>query len=303
MTSLPGSCTLCPRACGADRAHGQRGQCGAADELRVARAALHFWEEPPISGEAGSGAVFFSHCPLRCSYCQNIEISQDGVGKDIAVERLAEIFCELEDKGALNLNLVTPTHYRLQVTEALVLARQAGCTLPVVYNTSGYETVESIEALDGLVDIYLTDFKYSSPELAEALSDAPDYPEVASAALDAMFAQVGRYRLQDPDDPFSPLERGIIVRHLLLPGHLEDSREVVSHVQGRYGDGVCLSIMNQYTPRADRPAGEGLDRAVDETEYSALVDYALDLGVTNSFMQEGGTAEESFIPPFDNEGV
>lgn len=316
-------CTICPRACGADRAHGQRGICGATDELRVARAALHFWEEPPISGEAGSGAVFFSHCPLRCIYCQNLEISQGGAGKDISQERLAQIFLELQDQGALNINLVTPTHYRPQIAAAVLQAKRGGLSLPIVYNTSGYETVSSIRALDGIVDIYLTDFKYVSAKLSGHLSDAPDYFEVASAALDEMFSQVGPYTLagsevfEDPDASEDskasenldvakaslPMRRGIIVRHLMLPGQLSDSKAVVRHVFERYGNDVCLSLMNQYTPRYDGTAFGELGRSLSEEEYSDLVDFALDLGASNSFMQEGGTAEESFIPPFDNEGV
>jgi len=311
---LPARCELCPRRCGADRAHGERGQCGAADELRVARAALHYWEEPPISGTAGSGAVFFSHCPLRCVYCQNLEISQgvrrgDGhvvAGKDITVERLARIFLELQNQGALNINLVTPTHYRLQIAEALRRAKGEGLRLPVVYNTSGYETVASIRALEGLVDVFLTDFKYVSPALARRLSAAPDYFEVASAALEAMVEQVGPYTLSETADESGgcpPLARGVIVRHLMLPGQLDDSKAVVRHVFGHFGDDVCLSLMNQYTPRRYDAAFRDLSREVTEEEYSELIDFALELGVVNSFMQEGGTAEESFIPAFDATGV
>jgi putative pyruvate formate lyase activating enzyme len=320
LAPLPTSCDLCPRACHANRAAGQRGYCGAGDELRVARAALHFWEEPPISGAVGSGAVFFSHCSLRCAYCQNLEISQGtrrGVvaGRDISVGRLAQIFIELQEQGALNINLVTPSHYRLQVVDALHVAREAGLAIPVVYNTSGYETVESIRALSGLVDIYLTDFKYVSSRLSARLSDAPDYFEVAAAALDEMVAQVGPYTLSSADldasppadasteDPGPPLARGVVVRHLMLPGQLADSQAVVSHVYGRYGDDVCLSLMNQFTPRKLGPAFSDIERRVSEEEYSDLVDFALGLGVENSFMQEGGTAEESFIPPFDETGV
>lgn len=313
---LPSSCNLCPRACGADRTGGVRGRCGADNTLRVARAALHMWEEPPISGTAGSGAVFFANCPLHCIYCQNYEISAGRSGKPITASRLAAIFLELQEAGALNINLVTPTHYHLQIMDAIDDARRKGLRLPIVYNTGGYETVESIKTLEGYVDIYLTDFKYASPKLAAKYSNAPDYPELAAAALAEMVSQVGPYTLLAQDetgvntataagDSVGPglLRRGVIVRHLMLPGQLEDSKAVVRQVYEAHGDTVCLSLMNQYTPLMQSKAFPELQRMVEEGEYSALIDYALALGVTNSFMQEGGTAEESFIPPFDNEGV
>ncbi|MDR3053696.1 MAG: radical SAM protein [Coriobacteriales bacterium] len=298
---LPVSCKLCPRACGANRAAGEHGVCGADDTLRVARAALHAWEEPPISGWRGSGTVFFSNCPLQCVYCQNESISSGRVGKAIAVERLARIFLELQKQGAHNINLVTPTQYVPQITEALATARMAGLQLPVVYNTSGYETVETIEMLKGHVDIYLTDFKYCDPKLACRYSNAPDYEQLALRALRAMLAQVGDYTLGDE----GILQRGVIVRHLLLPGQLGDSKAVVATVFSACKNRVCYSLMNQYTPLL----GGGCERfaelgtTVSEADYSALIDFALGLGITNSFMQEGGTAEESFIPPFDLTGV
>ncbi|NTU88390.1 MAG: 4Fe-4S cluster-binding domain-containing protein [Actinobacteria bacterium] len=295
---------LCPRSCGANRALGSRGVCGANDTLQVARAALHFWEEPPISGEAGSGTVFFSNCPLHCVYCQNNKISSGNVGKVISRERLAEIFFELEAKGAVNINLVSPTHYVPQIIAAIDAARADGFALPFVYNTGGYETVETIVSLEGYIDIYLSDLKYTSVELSSRYSGAPDYFEKAALALEEMVEQVGSYSLEkgvgtSPD----LLKKGVIVRHLMLPGQLEDSKAVVRHVWGRYGDDICLSLMNQYTPCADSARFPELTSTVSEAEYSALIDYALDLGVGNSFMQEGGTATESFIPAFDNEGV
>ena len=301
---LPTHCTICPRRCGANRAKGNRGVCGATDTLQVARAALHFWEEPPISGETGSGTVFFSNCPLHCVYCQNKEISSNSVGKVITQGRLAEIFLELEAKGAANINLVSPTHYVPQIKAAIDSARTDGLTLPIVYNTGGYETVETVESLEGYVDIYLTDFKYISAELSSRYSGAPDYFIEAEPALEAMAGQVGSYTLEKGTDTEPDLvKKGVIVRHLMLPGHLEDSKAVVRHVWGRYGDDVCLSLMNQYTPSSDTVRFPELASTVSEEEYSALIDYALDLGVVNSFMQEGGTATESFIPAFDNEGV
>jgi putative pyruvate formate lyase activating enzyme len=314
-TLLPTACELCPRRCHVNRAVGEVGWCGADDSLRVARAALHRWEEPPISGVSGSGTVFFSNCTMRCVYCQNVGIAHGDVGRAVSVERLAQIFCEQQRRGANNLNLVTPTHYAPQIKTALRMARAAGCTLPVVYNTGGYETVEAIHGLLGFVDVYLTDFKYASPELSQRYSSASDYTQVALAALDAMVEQVGAYALGGLDrgsainplsadeDPVPLLTRGIIVRHLMLPGQLEDSKAVVRLLHDSFGDAICLSLMNQYTPLpyvADWPE---LMCTVLDSEYDELIDYALDLGVSNSFMQEGGAAEESFIPDFDYEGV
>ena len=321
---LPASCALCPRRCGADRAAGQRGACGADDTLVVARAALHFWEEPPISGVSGSGTVFFSNCSLGCVYCQNRAIAAGQAGKAITVERLAQIFLEQQARGANNLNLVTATHYLPQVKAALDLARDQGLALPVVYNTSGYETVEAVRSLDGYVDVWLTDFKYASSGPARRYSHAPDYPQVAAAALEQMVAQTeaqggwelggldrgsAEHPLPEGEDPIPLLTRGVVVRHLMLPGGLADSKAVVARVLERYGDAVCLSLMNQYTPmpqvigtKLARRLPE-LARTVTEDEYSELIDYALDLGATNSFMQEGGAVGESFIPDFDCQGV
>lgn len=301
--SLLTSCALCPRQCHAARLSGARGTCGADDRLMVARAALHFWEEPPISGERGSGAVFFSGCPLHCIYCQNREIARSEVGKAITVERLADIFRELQEKGALNINLVTGTQYAPQIVEALDIARadeKRPLTIPTVWNTSGYENGTCLGLLEGSIDIYLADFKYLDGDLSRAYSSrAYDYPVVAKAALAQMFSQVGPYVV----DEDGIMEKGMIVRHLMLPDHLDDSKAVVRYLYETYGDDICISLMNQYTPMGKFPAHPELERTVTEDEYSDLVDFALDLGVTNSFMQEGGTASESFIPPFDLEGV
>lgn len=309
------SCDLCPRACGANRAAGVPGVCGASDTLVVARAALHRWEEPPISGTHGSGTVFFSYCPLRCVYCQNEVIAAGEAGVEISVDRLAEIFGELRDKGALNLNMVTPTHYAVQIRAALDKARAKGVDLPVVWNTSGYETVPAIRANAGHVNVYLADFKYASSELADRYSKAPDYPFVALSALEEMIAQVG-----DPCfDEYEGDERmtsGVIVRHLMLPGALEDSKRVVRTVWERFGESVMLSIMNQYTPVIADAAAAGdvsaartlkrcpeLAERVTDEQYEELLDFADSLGIDQYFWQEGGAAEESFIPAFDLEGV
>lgn len=302
LPSTLGACELCPRRCRADRAAGECGVCGATDTLRLARAALHFWEEPPISGEAGSGTVFFSGCPLKCVYCQNHEISTGNFGIDVPPERLAQIMLELQDQGALNINLVTATHYAHLLPEAIASARARGLAIPIVYNTSGYERVEAVRELDDLVDIWLTDFKYADAGLGRALSHVPDYPSVAQGALIEMVRQLERHGggAARADGTWT---RGIIVRHLVLPGHAEDSCRVLDLIWDAVGD-VPISVMNQYTPNAAmRAAGGELARAVTREEYECVLDHADDLGFTQMFWQEGGAVDESFTPPFDTTGV
>ena len=293
------SCQLCPRNCGVDRHAGKRGRCGMTDRLVVARAALHMWEEPCITGEGGSGTVFFSGCSLGCVYCQNHEIAVGEAGKEISVERLGEIFLELQQKGAENVNLVTAGHFLPQVTAALRLAKARGLVLPVVYNTGGYEKEEAIDRLQGLVDVYLPDLKYMSPELSARYSHAPDYFAVASRAIARMAEQAG----PPVFDERGMMTRGVIVRHLQLPGCLADSKRVIRYLYETYGDDIYISIMNQYTPLPQVKPWPELCRRLTDEEYEELVDYAIDLGVENGFIQEGETAEESFIPPFDAEGV
>ena len=292
-------CRLCPRNCGVDRSK-KTGFCGETNEIRAARAALHMWEEPCISGERGSGTVFFSGCVLRCVFCQNGNIADGMVGKKITIERLADIFTELQEKGAHNINLVTPTHFVPQIVEALKLAKKNGLTVPVVYNTGSYENVETIKMLEGLVDIFLPDLKYYSVELSASYSKAPDYFERASAAINEMVRQAGIPVF----DENGLMKKGVIVRHLLLPGCLSDSKKVIKYLYEKYGDRIFISIMNQYTPM--KGIGEKypeLDRKVRKSEYDRLVDYAIELGVENGFIQEGETATESFIPDFDMEGI
>lgn len=293
-------CRLCPRDCRADRENGRRGFCGVAgNNIKCARAALHLWEEPCISGNTGSGAVFFSGCPLRCVYCQNRDIAGADRGLEITEARLAEIFLELAQQGAANINLVTPTHYTREILRAVIRAREQGLTLPMVYNCSGYEKVSTLKMLEGIVDIYLTDFKYMDTEAAKAYSHAPDYPEVAKAALAEMVRQTGAAVF----DEAGMMKRGVIVRHLLLPNHLKNAKGVVKYVYETYGDRVYLSLMNQYTPLPGMEAYPELNRRVTKREYDRLLDYALSLGVENAFIQEGETAKESFIPAFDCRGV
>ena len=292
-------CTLCPRTCHANREAGKKGYCKTGSKLTAARAALHFWEEPCISGEKGSGAVFFSGCNLGCVYCQNRAISGGEAGKEITVSRLAEIFFELKDKGAQNINLVTPTHFVPPIREALILAKERNLDLPVVYNCGGYEQVETIRMLEGLVDIYLPDFKYLSCALAKKYSFAPDYPDAAKKAISEMFRQTG----PPVFDTDGRMTRGLIVRHLMLPGQLADSKRVLKTLFDTYGNQIYYSIMNQYTPLAGLEQYPELNHRISSEEYEELIDFAVDLGIENGFVQEGGTAEESFIPAFDGEGL
>lgn len=295
-------CNLCPRECMADRTRGQRGWCQMDDRIYLARAALHMWEEPCISGTQGSGAVFFSGCNLRCVYCQNYEIAAGKRGKPISEERLSEIFLNLQEQGAVNINLVTPDHYVTKVAKAVLSAKKAGLVLPVVYNCSGYAKREAIQNLSGIVDIFLTDFKYMEEDLADRYSSAPNYPAVAQAALEEMVDITGGPVFGED----GMMKRGVIVRHLLLPGHKRNARKVIRYIYGTYGDKVYLSLMNQYTPSPglyDNLGCPELCRKVTEREYESVIDYALELGVCNAFIQEGDTAKESFIPVFDGEGV
>ena len=295
-------CRLCPRECGVNRKEGKTGFCQMDGTLRVARAALHMWEEPCISGKRGSGAVFFSGCNLRCVYCQNFDIAAGTRGKEISRERLSEIFLELQAQGAANINLVTPDHFTLAVIPAVRMARERGLMLPVIYNCSGYEKEELIESLRGTVDIFLVDFKYMEEELARKFSFAPDYPEIAKKALARMLRLTG----EPVFDEKGMLQKGVIVRHLLLPGHKRNAREVIAYIHQNYGDRVILSLMNQYTPferLKEREDCRELCRRVTKREYEAVIEYILSLGMENVFIQEGETAKESFIPEFDGEGI
>lgn len=291
-------CRLCPRNCGADRWKG-KGYCGVGAEVKIARAALHMWEEPCISGKEGSGAIFFSGCSLGCDYCQNRSISRGERGKAVTVEKLAEIMISLQEQNANNINLVTASHYAPQTAEALYLAKEKGLRIPVVYNSSGYEKPETLRLLSGLVDVFLPDFKYLSPELSGKYSRAEDYGARAKEALKEMLRQTGSPCF----DERGMIERGVIVRHLLLPGHVEESKRVVEYLYKTYGNQIYISIMNQYTPMPAMSGDPLLSRRVTKREYDRLVEYALSLGVEQGFIQEGETAKESFIPEFNGEGV
>lgn len=295
-------CEFCPRRCGANRAAGAHGVCGADDSLKIARAALHYWEEPPISGERGSGTIFFSACPLKCVYCQNHEISTGGFGIEVAPGRLVEIMLELQEQGAHNINLVTATHYAHLLPTAIGEARRRGLSIPIVYNTSGYEREEAVAELADLVDVWLVDYKYADADLGRALSHVVDYPETAALALSRMCAAVAA-RGGELVDADGMMRRGVIVRHLVLPGHADDSCRVLDRIWDVAGD-VPISVMNQYTPNERmRASGGELSRAVTEDEYEFVLDHADDVGFTQMFWQEGGAVDESFTPAFDTTGV
>ena len=296
------SCTLCPRNCHANRKNKNSltGICHEANHLRLARAAFHFWEEPCISGEQGSGTIFFSGCTLRCVFCQNHSIADGSVGKEISQQRFVQILLELQQKGANNINLVTPTHFVPLIIDGIQQARSQGLHLPIVYNTSGYESIETLQLLDGIVDIYLPDLKYYSSTIAQKYSFAGDYFSVASRALQEMYRQVG----EPVFDANGIMQKGMIVRHLVLPGCTNDSKAVIQYLYQTFHDHIYISIMNQYTPMPTiQTRYPELNRNVTDEEYEEVVDFAIELGVENGFIQEGETADESFIPAFDYEGI
>lgn len=293
------SCNLCPRHCNVDRTQNKKGYCGETMAVRIGRAALHMWEEPCISGQTGSGAVFFSGCALKCIFCQNGRLSDSSVGKEVSIQELANIFMKLQKQGAANINLVTASHYVPQIIEALRISKKEGLTIPIVYNCGGYENADTIQQLNGFVDIYLPDMKYFDCELSADFAHAPDYFEKAQAAIREMVLQRGIPVFDDN----GMMKSGVIVRHLLLPGHTKDSKRVLQYLYETYGDRIYISIMNQYTPVLHQQKYPELNRKVTKREYEKILDYALSLGISNAFIQEGETAKESFIPVFDYEGV
>ena len=289
-------CNLCPRACNIDR-NTTLGVCQVSAKVKVARAALHFWEEPCISGNNGSGAVFFSGCSLHCVFCQNEEISHGKVGQEITIEELAGLYIDLQNQGANNINLVTGTHYIPQIVESVTIARKKGLNIPIIYNTSGYETVESLRLLEGIVNTYLPDFKYMDNSLALKYSHAKDYPDVAKEAIAEMVRQRGKPQF----DNNGFIKSGVIVRQLLLPGHVKDAKNIVKYLYETFGDRIYISMMSQYTPMPHIASKyPELNRRVTKREYDSLINYAIDLGVENAFIQDRAVAKESFIPEFNN---
>ena len=293
MLDILKKCDLCPRNCEVNR-YEKLGVCGARDKIKVAYYSLHQWEEPIISGSNGSGTIFFSHCNLKCIFCQNRKISTDGYGKEISQERFIEIIEELQDKGAHNINLVTPTPYVPQIASAIKKIKDKKLKIPIVYNTSSYEKKNTIGLLNGLVDIYLADLKYFDNTLAANYSLAPNYFEVASEAIDEMYKQVGVPIIED-----NLLKKGLIVRVLVLPGHVDDAKKIIKYLWKKYKNNIFISIMNQYTPMEGNYKFENLNRCVSDDEYDDIIDYACELGIENAFIQEGMTALESFIPNFN----
>lgn len=292
-------CTLCPRECKVDRTNSEIGLCGVSDKIKVARIAPHYYEEPPISGKNGSGAIFFSGCNLKCVFCQNYDISKYNFGKEITITKLAEKMIELQNNNVHNINLVTPTHYIPQIRKAIIKAKKMGLTIPIVYNTSSYEKVESLKLLDGLVDIYLPDLKYYDNILAMKYSKAPNYFNIAIDAIEEMYRQTGPIKF----DKNGIIKKGVIVRHLLLPGQIEDSKKILKYLNFIYNNNIFISIMNQYTPLENVKNIPELNKTVTDDEYNQLINYACDLGIKNAFIQEGKTCEESFIPKFDLTGL
>ena len=286
-------CNLCPRKCGVNR-YEKKGYCGATNRVKVAYYSLHMWEEPVISGDKGSGTIFFSHCNLRCLYCQNKKISIDGYGKVISNKKLGEIMLTLQDKGAHNINLVTPTHYVPQIASVLHKIKDKKLHIPVVYNTSSYENIGTLMVMKNLVDIYLADLKYFDDELAYKYSSCKNYFEVATMAIDEMVRQTGPVVIGKD----GLMKKGVIVRVLVLPGHVRDAKEIINYLYKTYHDDIYISIMNQYTPVNTCPY-DNLNRKLSDEEYDEVINFALTIGVDKAFIQEGETASESFIPNFD----
>ena len=290
------NCNLCHHNCNINR-YEEKGRCNASNSLKIARAALHYWEEPCISGEEGSGTIFFSNCNLKCIFCQNKEISTKGFGEEITIERFSDICIELQNKKANNINLVTPTHYVPSIIEGIKKAKEKGLKIPVVYNTSSYESIDTIKKLKNTIDVYLPDLKYKNDDLAKKYSNVNDYFINATNNIEEMYKQVG-----DPIFKDGIMIKGIIVRVLLLPGHLDDAKEIIKYLYDKYHNHIYISIMNQYTP-IHKIKYDNLNRKVTDEEYDELINYACDLGVEKAFIQEGETQSESFIPCFNLEGV
>jgi len=287
-------CNLCPRNCNVDRALGELGFCKASENMKIAKYCLHHWEEPPISGKNGSGTIFFSYCNLQCVFCQNYDISTNHLGYEISIDDFVSICLELQKNDANNINLVTPTHYINQIKEGLIKAKKQGLTIPIVYNTSSYENVEALKELNGLIDIYLADLKYFNDQYARRYSTCFNYFKYATLAIEEMYKQVGKPRFNKR----GLMEKGLIVRHLMLPELLEDSKKIINYLYDKYHDNIYISIMNQYTPLKYVESIPELNKKVSVDDYDELVDYAYDLGIRNAFIQEGETQKESFIPDF-----
>ncbi len=288
-------CTLCPRKCLVNRLAGELGFCNSSMEVKISKVSLHLWEEPCISGTLGSGTVFFSNCNLKCVFCQNHSISDDGIGKIVSIDRLSEIFLEQQMRGAHNINLVTPTHYVPQIIEALKIAKRRGLNIPILYNSNAYESIDTIKALSGLIDVYLPDLKYYKDKYALKYSSAPNYFNVASEVITEMLSQVGDAKFDDA----GLIQSGVIIRHLMLPGLLFDSKKIIDFIHSSFNESVYISVMNQYTPMHKADKYTEINKILNPNHYDALIDYCINLGITKCFVQESGTASEDFVPDFD----
>lgn len=296
MEELFNKCNLCPRECNVNRNNNELGYCKANNKLKIGGYHLHEWEEPIITGKNGSGTIFFSYCNLRCVYCQNYDISIDDNGKEISVDRFSDICIELQNMGAENINLVTPSHYIPLIRDGLILGKKKGLNIPIVYNTSSYEKVDSLKLLDGLIDIYLPDFKYYNDSLGK-YSNVNNYFDIVEKAIEEMYRQVGKPTIKN-----GIMKKGMVVRHLVLPSHIDDSKKIIRYLYDKYGNNIYLSIMNQYTPTGRCKYLE-LNNKVSKKEYDELIDYAYNLGVRRCFTQDDGSQEESFIPIFKGDSI
>ncbi|MHC1685479.1 MAG: radical SAM protein [Clostridiaceae bacterium] len=288
-------CNLCPRSCNVNRLNGQLGFCGSGSNVKIGRAELHHWEEPCVSGKNGSGTVFFSNCNLKCVFCQNHLISQENTGSEISIERLSEVFIELQNKKAHNINLVTPTHYAPQIIDAVSLSKIQGLSIPVLYNTNSYENVDTIRALKGTIDVFLPDLKYFSDKYAVKYSNAKYYFKIASKAIEEMINVTG----SPVFDKDGMIQKGVIVRHMMLPGLLFDSKKIIDFLYNEFGNSIYISIMNQYTPLNKASDYPEINKTLNPKMYDSLVDYAISLGITQGFIQEEGSANKSYVPDFN----
>lgn len=288
-------CNLCPRSCNVNRLTNQFGFCHSGSNVKIGRADLHHWEEPCVSGKNGSGTVFFSNCNLKCVFCQNHLISQENTGIEISIKKLSQVFIELQNKKAHNINLVTPTHYAAQIIDAVSLSKNHGLSIPVLYNTNSYENVDTIRALKGTIDVFLPDLKYFSDKYSVKYSNAKNYFKVASKAIEEMINVVG----SPVFDKDGMIQKGVIVRHMMLPGLLFDSKKIIDFLYNEFGDSIYISIMNQYTPLHKACDYPEISKTLNPKMYDSLVDYAISLGITQGFIQEDGSANKSYVPDFD----
>ena len=289
------NCTLCPHKCGINRLEGNKGRCRCDDKLKIALASLHMFEEPSISGKNGSGTVFFTNCNLNCIYCQNYEISNLGKGKEITISHLAEIFLNQQKKGAHNINLVTPTMYAFQIVEAIKIAKSRGLNIPIIYNSNGYENTDTIKFLNGYIDVYLPDLKYYTNELAKKYSNVDNYFEIATKAIQAMYNQVGKAQF----DENGLIKKGVIIRHLILPNHIQNTKNILKWINCNMPKDIYVSIMSQYFPAYKAKNDLFLNRTLSKKEYNQVLNYLYSLDLQNGYIQELGEHEEEYVPNFD----